>query len=315
MMAYKGVGQTLYQVPKEKPTVKHVEPAIIEAPLIKKPGRRPTPLIFKPAVPALNADSIYLTQLAHYPENMESKGVEKIIAAIKTDPCKVHIVNLCSATAISRIQKAREERVEITCETCPHFLYFTDQSVADGDTRLKNFPPIRNKANCNFLWELVKMNSVDAICSQHVPVPEQYKFKPNFRKALCGIAGLGFTLQVLWTILKSPYTDLSLFEHYLVRLAKWTSSNPARILQIPNRGAIEKGFLADLVIWDPFREVTVEQTHSSQGNQCPYLGARLYGQIEKVIVRGKLAYSNKVFYPVGRAVKREDTTSSTRATI
>lgn len=150
------------------------------------------------------------------------------------------------------------------------------------------------------------MNSVDAICSQHIPVPEVYKFHPNFRKALSGISGLGFTLQVMWTLLKRPFADLQSFEHYLVRLARWTSNNPAKILQLHNRGAIEKGYIADLVIWSPLEKVIVQDTFCQQRDQCPYLGTELYGRVEKVLVRGKLAFADGVLYPVGKPVRRPE---------
>ena len=291
MMSYQGIGQTSY----------HAAPV---APELQQTGhrarKRPAPLALVSS-PVRAADTVYIKQLAHYPDHMESRGLKMLLNAMKTVPCPVHICNLSTAKAFNLIQKAKEERVEITCETCPHFLYFTDKQIADGDTRFKNFPPIRNKSNCNFLWELLKMNSIDVVCSQHHAVSDEYKFPPNFRKAVSGIAGMGYTLQVLWTALKSPITDLSACEHYLVRLAKWTAKNVAEILRVQNRGAIERGFVADLVVWNPFQE------HAASGsphNQCPYNGTHLLGHISKVFVRGKVAFSEGSFYPVGQSQVR-----------
>jgi len=299
--SYKGVGKTNF------PRAKSLSDFTIEekARLQKHSGlkKRPTPLNLTSTEPSPKRATVYIQQLAYYPDNLESKGIKKIIKALRNAPCKLHVVNLASAAAVSCLHKAKSEGVEVTCETCPHFLYFTDQSIQDGDTRLKCFPPIRNKSNCNFLWELVTMNSVDAICSQHIPIPESCK-PTNFRIALPGVNGLGFTLQVLWTLLKRPFTDLGSFEHYLIRLARWTAFNPAKILQIANRGSIEKGFLADLVIWNPLEQVTVSSTYSAQVYQCAYLNTSLYGKIEKVLIRGKLAFSDGTFYPIGKAVLR-----------
>jgi dihydroorotase-like cyclic amidohydrolase len=288
LMAYQGVGNTRYFAAK---------------PVEKRGGmRKPTPLALTPSTAENRFNYSYIRQVAHYPRDMEVKGVNNVIAALEQQPCRVHFANLSSAQAVMQVHKARLERLEITCETCPHFLLFTDQYIGHGDTRFKNYPPICDKTNCNFLWELLKVNSIDVVCSQHIAVPEKYKFEQNFRKAVNGINGLGFTLQTLWTVLKRPYTQLGRFEHYIVRIAKWTSLMPAKVLMLPDRGAIAKGYLADLVIWDPLREVTIEKTYSSQPYQCPYVGLKLFGNILKVFVRGHLVFTQEGqhFYPRGR---------------
>lgn len=310
MAAYRGVGKTNFPKAKSMSIISIEEkPHPHPRPGLKK---RPTPLNLTSPTPSPIPATVYLQQLAYYPHNLECKGVNKIIKALRTTPCKVHVANLAAAAAVATLHKAKSEGFEVTCETCPHFLYFTDQSIKDGDTRLKCFPPIRNKSNCNFLWELVTMNSVDTICSQHIPIPQPYK-SPNFRTALPGVNGLGYTLQVLWTLLKRPFTDLGSFEHYLIRLARWTAFNPAKILDIPNRGSIEKGFRADLVIWSPLEQVTVRETYSAQTSQCAYLNTSLYGKIEKVLIRGQLAFSNGTFYPIGRVIRRGDLAKSSLA--
>lgn len=297
--AYRGMGRTVFRGALTR------SQSLSEGIVGLKAKKRPGALQLVAQKQQTDATSLYLNQLTLYPGNMELKGVKRIIRALKEVPCRVHITNLCSANAIAYIRKLKEEdKVELTCETCPHFLYFTDQSISEGDTRLKNCPPIRNKSNCNFLWELVTMNTLEAVCSQHIPIPQEFKFRPNFRKAMPGICGIGCTLQVLWTLLMRPFTDMSTFEHYLVRMAKWTAANPAKIMGLPTRGAIKKGCLADLIIWDPFETVTLEQTYSQQTSQCPYLGEPLHGLVKKVLIRGRLAYDEGSFYPVGQPVGR-----------
>lgn len=267
-------------------------------------GRRRPPPLAVDSQPIRQSEGLYIKQLARCPESLEQRGVRMILEALGSLDIKVHIPNLSSAKAIALVQKAKDQR--ITCETCPHFLFFTDQQIADGDTRFKSFPPIRNKANCNFLWDLVKLNAVDCVCSQHYAVPMEFKYKPDFRKAVSGICGLGFTLQVLWTLLKSPYMDQSSCDHFLVSIAKWTSAHPAKVLGLPQRGSIAKGCLADIVVWDPFEEVLVEQSLAGQPLQCPYLGLKLFGRVQRVYVRGELAFDQGNVRPVGRKVSRED---------
>ena len=303
MMQYRGEGKTVF-----KTSLSTVLPDLLplaDSPKTHpRPLKRPRPSIQINTKPLMPKDCVYLFHLAQYPDSMELRGVEALMAALQAHPRPVHICNLSSANAIVRVHQAREMGCKLTCETCPHFLYFTDKSVQEGDTRFKNFPPIRNSANCNFLLELLTMNQIKTVCSQHRPVPEVLKCRPYFTKAVCGVNGLGFTMQVMWTLLRRPFTQVP--EHYLVRLAKWTAYNPAQVLGLRKRGSIAPGMYADLIIWDPFQEQKIEQTYSRQQYQCPYLGQELYGAIRQVYVRGKLAYDQGSFHPVGRLVSPRD---------
>jgi len=299
MMQYRGKGQTIFKTSLST-NLPDLEPIVENPQTSLKVLKRPRPAINIITKPAMPPDSIYLFHLAQYPDSMELRGIESLVAALQACSRSVHICNLSSANAIARVQQARKADGLLTCETCPHFLFFTDKSVQDGDTRFKNFPPIRNSANCNFLWELLTMNQIETICSQHRPAPETLKCRPSFTQALSGVNGLGFTLQVMWTLLRRPFTRVP--EHYLVRLAKWTAFNPAQILGLRKRGSIAPGMYADIVIWDPFQELSIQHTYSRQRHQCPYLGQKLYGAVQQVYVRGRLAHCQGDFQPVGRLV-------------
>ena len=293
MMAYKG-GETRY-IRTDSNSLKPPEP---ESPVRRRSPRPSQIVVEKPKAPP---DTVYLLQLAQYSPTMEARGVEEALHALAKYPGQLHLCNLASAAAVSLVSKAKESNSAITCETCPHFLYFTEQMVGIGETHLKSFPPIRNSANCNFLWELLKLNAVDAVATQHVPVCEQLKCKPSFARAVSGINGLGHTLQALWTVLKKPMNNPRQYEHYLIRLAKWTSANPAKILRLSQRGAIAKGYFADLVVWDPYGTERVECL-SSQPQHCPYHDQELAGRILHVLVRGRTAYLAGNYHEVGEMV-------------
>jgi dihydroorotase-like cyclic amidohydrolase len=143
----------------------------------------------------------------------------------------------------------------VTTDTAGYYLFFTNFDVKDGDTNLKAYPPIRNSANLNLLWDCLKFNALDIITSNHSFIPPEYKIldSGDFSKAVPGINCLGYTLQAIWSRLRQhllPKSDQ--YEHYIVRMAKWLSSTPARILGVlDKRGEIAVGKLADLVVWDP----------------------------------------------------------------
>jgi dihydroorotase-like cyclic amidohydrolase len=108
-----------------------------------------------------------------------------------------------------------------------------------------------------------------------------YKQGEDFINAVHGIDSLGIVLQATWTKLKNPLiAETKLYEHYLVRMFKYISTRPAKVLGLhKNRGHISVGCLADIIVWSP--EIP-DQTISNNS----YAGRRLYGQVAKVYLRG-----------------------------
>eukprot|EP00359_Climacostomum_virens_P002346 CAMPEP_0204917268 /NCGR_PEP_ID=MMETSP1397-20131031/14889_1 /ASSEMBLY_ACC=CAM_ASM_000891 /TAXON_ID=49980 /ORGANISM="Climacostomum Climacostomum virens, Strain Stock W-24" /LENGTH=547 /DNA_ID=CAMNT_0052090059 /DNA_START=217 /DNA_END=1860 /DNA_ORIENTATION=- len=249
----------------------------------------------------------YLKFMVCCPDNWETEGVKRALSAYKAFPCKLHFANLSSAAAINKVRKLKKTFPEITCETCPHFLFFTDSSVPASDTRFKTFPPIRNQNNNILLWELLKVKAIDMIASNHSSVRPDLKFQAegDFRKAATGFSTLGFAMQAVWTKLKAQIEDVKLLDHYIVRLSKWLSYAPAKLLGLnKTRGSLCKGQLADIVVWKPFEPVVSEVSQSVFSDASPYASMELYGRIEQVYVRGRVAYTGGQFKSVGKRLQK-----------
>ncbi|CAG9327323.1 unnamed protein product [Blepharisma stoltei] len=246
-------------------------------------------------------DRQYLNHLVNIPDKWEAKGVEKVLEILQAETCKVHFSNLSSASAINKIRQQKKHIENVTCETAPHYLCFNDQDIRDGDTRFKDYPPIRSKENSQLLWDLLKMKAIDVISSHHATIPIDYKNIDNgsFKKALNGVNGLGFAMQAIWTGLCTPSSTVSQREHYIVRLSKWFSLHPAKLLGINHRrGSIDRGKFADLIIWDPYEHVH-GNSNSAYKESCIYQGKKLLGKISKVYLRGKVVYNEGNFYSHG----------------
>lgn len=145
-----------------------------------------------------NKERIYIYHLANYPDYWEISGVEMLLQNLNQD-FPVHMVNISSAAAINKIRQARDHFPRLTCEISASQLYFTNNSIQDGQTIFKNSPPIRNTSNCNLLWDLLKMKAIDCVTSQHAYIdPRNKAFETgDFQKALNGISSIGFTLQAI----------------------------------------------------------------------------------------------------------------------
>lgn len=256
-----------------------------------------------------NKHLLYTNFLAHCPDLWELSGVKRVLNSLKDSNHKVHFCNLSSAKAIQEVWKyKRNHGSNITVETCPHYLYYTDLDVGEGETHMKDFPPIRSANNKTMLWEQLKMNEIDIISSRHASIPHMYKNidQGSFKKALNGINCLGFSLQVIWTQLMSTIQDQSQIEHYLIRMSKWMSQAPAKLLAIEHkRGSISVGKYADLIIWSPY-EKAAGNVFSSHPQTCIYQNQPLYGRIHTVYIRGKVALNENKFYNIGEVQYRRN---------
>lgn len=248
-------------------------------------------------------EEIYSSHMANYPHTWETSGLEKLLKVLKTSQCKAHICNISSAVAFNKIRKLKEIHTNFTCELPASHLYFHSNLIKNNDTRFKNTPPFRNQTNADLLWELLKMETINTITSQHACIDPQYKMLgKSFTKAVNGVNCLGFTLQAVWSKMVKHLEN----EKFLVKLAKWLSENPSEILGVQRtRGSIEKGKLADLIVWDPYEKFVAGAENSKFPEMSPYVGEELWGKIKMVFLRGNTVYNQGAFTLGGRCEKRK----------
>lgn len=311
-LTYANSGSTNYEPPKKTQSFTNFEIKIDLPPMPTSPidpmspapfpgsssfisriSNRPQPFALKPLLiksePKVDVVCDYAHHLANYPVDWETTGVKKVLDCLN-ETGQMHFTGLSSASAINLIRKGKKKYKKITCEVSGINLCFTSACVSPGDTKFKNNPPVRNSANSNLLWDLLKMKGIDNISSCHAYISPPHKLTVNFQTALNGISSLGCTLQSVWFILNKPVSSNDQLEHYIVRLAKWMSLHPAQILGVSDyRGSISKGKIADLVVWNP-REKSRLSVDYSYYATSPYVGQELLGKIKRVYLRGRVAY-------------------------
>ncbi len=226
----------------------------------------------------------YQNYLASRPHAWELEAIALLIKLCRQYNCRVHVVHLSSAAAIPMLQQARNEGLPLTVETCPHYLFFSAEEIADGDTRFKCAPPIRERDNREQLWAALKNGVIDFIASDHSPCPPEMKRlqEGDFMRAWGGIASLQFTLPVMWTAAQPR--GFSLFD-----LSEWLCRRPAELVGMRGRkGAIAPGHDADLVVWNPEAAFTLDASMIQHRHKVtPYEGRKLLGVIEKTFLRGE----------------------------
>jgi allantoinase len=249
-------------------------------------ARRDVPLLVHAELDpqsAIRNPHSYASYLASRPASCELEAVRLMIRLAEEFKARVHIVHVSSAEAVEAIAGARADWVPITAETCPHYLTFAAGEIADDATAFKCAPPIRDAAHRAALWDGLAAGTLDLVASDHSPAPPALK-TGDFARAWGGIASLQLSLPVVWTHLKATGAAAALSD-----LARWMSAAPAALAGLGERkGRIAEGFDADLVVWDPDVEFTVDPAHLQQRHKMtPYAGRSLFGTVITTFVRGE----------------------------
>lgn len=237
----------------------------------------------------------YQAYLKSRPKSWENKAIEMLLQLCKMTQCRTHIVHLSSADLLRKLKIAKEV-LPLTVETVPHYLYFNAEDIPDGQTVYKCAPPIREAKNNEKLWHGLGNGTIDFIGSDHSPAPPYLKEieSGNLAKAWGGISGLQFTLPVVWT--KARTLGFTIED-----IVKWLCSNPARFLELAEKGSIEIGKDADLTIWNPDATFTVEEKNIQHRHKItPYLGKILRGGILQTYVAGELVFDKGAFPNLGK---------------
>ena len=142
----------------------------------------------------------YANYMNSRPESAEIEAISLIIKLCREYSCRVHVVHLAAASALTDLRAARDEGLPITVETCPHYLFFSAEAIEDGNTAFKCAPPIRRAENRELLWEALQKGDIDLIATDHSPCPPEMKRieEGDFKGAWGGIASVSLALPAVY---------------------------------------------------------------------------------------------------------------------
>jgi len=246
----------------------------------------------------------YRTYLQSRPEEAEVLAIRMLLSLCRQYHFRLHIVHLSASQALSELRAARREGLPLSVETCPHYLHLAAESIPKGATQHKCAPPIRDRQNCEKLWQALGDRAIDLVATDHSPCPPEMKrlAEGNFRSAWGGIASLSVALPV-------TYTEACLRGFALTDLARWMSEGPAKLAGCDKRkGRIAPGYDADFVVFDTESEFIVSEERLYYRHPLsPYLGERLRGLIKATYLRGTAVFAGGRFpgQPIGRECRRE----------
>ncbi|KAB8192818.1 allantoinase AllB [Nonomuraea phyllanthi] len=214
------------------------------------------------------------------PGESERSAVAAVVRLAGETGARVHVLHVSSAACLDVLERARQDGVAVTAETCPHYLTLAAEQVPEGATAYKCCPPIRSGANRDLLWDGLGRGVLTCVVSDHSPSPADLKV-PDFAAAWGGIASLQLGLPAVWT-------EASTRGYALADVARWMSAGPASMAGISGKGAIAAGKDADLVAFDPAAGAVVDATRLHHRHPVtPYDGRRLKGAVLTTWLRGR----------------------------
>jgi allantoinase len=223
--------------------------------------------------------------LASRPVEAELEAISRAIDLAGETGAKLHIVHVSTGSGIAKAAEGRARGVDVSVETCPHYLFFTDDDLDTIGVAAKCAPPLRNHGEHAALWGEVLGGRVDLIASDHSPAEPSLKRAGDFRASWGGVAGVQSTLAVL---LERGLDGRRLrFEH----IAGLIAANPAARFRIRSKGTLAVGCDADLMLLDTSRSSRLDAAHLLQRHKMsPYLGFEFSGLVVRTMRRGETIF-------------------------
>lgn len=232
----------------------------------------------------------YATYLASRPPAAEEEAIALVSGLCAETGARTHIVHHSAASALPLLRAAHARGLPLTAETCPHYLRFAAEDIADGATPYKCAPPIRERANRELLWQALADGVLELVASDHSPCTPALKQLPagDFVAAWGGIAGLQLALPVVWTEARAR-------GHGLDAIVRWMCTATARLAGLTGRkGAIAVGADADLCVFADDEQVTIDAAALRHRHPVtPYAGATLTGRVHATYLRGHKIYDGR----------------------
>ncbi|MBG3874250.1 allantoinase AllB [Staphylococcus xylosus] len=218
----------------------------------------------------------------------EVEPIRKIILFAKETGCRVHIVHVACEEGVDEIIKAQQEGVDISCETCTHYLYFYKEELDDIGPVVKCSPPIREKSRLEGMWKRVLNGDIGFVTSDHSPCTPDLKDTDNAFEAWGGIAGLQNNVDILFD------EGVQKRNMSLNKFADIIATAPAKRFGLEAKGSIAVGKDADFVLIKPNAPYTLAAEDLAYRNKMsPYIGREIGAQVTQTILRGEEIYNQE----------------------
>ncbi len=240
--------------------------------------------------------------LASRPAIAEVEAIGRALLLAEETGCALHVVHVSTGRGVALIAAAKARGVDVSCETCPHYLALSEDDVEQLGAVAKCAPPLRPAVERDALWDLLLAGDVPMVTSDHSPAPPDLKTGDDFFRIWGGISGCQSTLPLLLT---EGYHARSV---PLPIIAAITSTFVARRFRLPAKGRLAVGADADLALValdDPWTLAAADLFYKHP--RSPFIGRDFRGRVARTILRGTTVYRDGTIVspPIGRLLRPE----------
>ena len=223
------------------------------------------------------------------PNIAEEEAIARAAKMVELTGSRLYVVHLSSKEGLFKIKEARDNGIEIYAETCPQYLMLDEERYKEPDFNGAKYvmsPPLRSKESNDALWTGINSGDVQVLATDHCPFDFNGKKdmfgKDDYKKIPNGAPGIETLLMLMHSegVAKGRIS--------LEKMVDVLSTSTARMFGITNKGSLEVGKDADLVIFDPSLKFTITQSKLHMNvDYTPYEGMEVTGMPEQVFSRGK----------------------------
>lgn len=234
------------------------------------------------------------------PPVTEAEATSRAIALAELAGVPVYVVHLAAAQALEAVAAARERGLPVYAETCPHYLLLTEDVLREpdfGGAKYVMCPPLRTPWHQERLWAGLRTNDLQVVSTDHTPfrfAGQKEMGRDDFAKIPNGVPGIEWRTTLL------HHFGVREGRIGLNRFVELISTTPAKLFGCyPRKGDIAPGSDADLVVFDPEKEVLLTAaSQATKSDYNPYEGWEIRGAVETVLLRGTVIVRDGAF--VGR---------------
>jgi dihydroorotase len=212
---------------------------------------------------------------------------------------RIHVLHISSAAELRPLAEAKARGVDITGETCPHYLLLSENDYEKFGGVIRVNPPVREAANREPLWDALMDGTVDIIATDHAPHTRQEKTRADIWTVDCGFPGVETQMPLMLTEVSRGRATI---EDYV----RWSAESPAKIWGLyPRKGTLTVGSDADIAIVDVDREWTIDDAKiQSRSKISPWHGRKATALPIHTLVRGRFVMKDRVLQENARGSGR-----------
>jgi dihydroorotase len=244
-----------------------------------------------------------LAHLAARPAVVAMEAVSRAAILSEWTGMRIHVLHVSSAAELRPMREAKQRGVDITCETCPHYLLLNTEHYHEMGSLVRVNPPIREASDSKAIWAAIRDGTIDMIATDHAPHTAEEKHNDVIWEADCGFPGVETQMPLMLNAVNEGQITLSDY----VRL---TATTPAKTWGLfPRKGALQPGSDADITIVDMDRRETIDRNalQSMQARVTPFHGRTVVGLPIHTLVRGRFVMRDRILQTnargLGRSVK------------